>query len=153
MAAVISNQGGFYSTFAYVSEARRLGLKILPPDVNLAQIRWQGQNKSLGTGLMSIKGLSQETRTASSGNGPKTPFQNLDDFLDRVNPDEREARALIQAGALDSLAPDQDHAFFLWKLAQKRKGRNDPPGPARFPGLFSGPEEQPAPFIPPGQEH
>jgi error-prone DNA polymerase len=41
MAAVISNQGGFYSTFAYVSEARRMGLvKIgrdpgadLPPDV------------------------------------------------------------------------------------------------------------------------
>jgi hypothetical protein len=25
MAAVISNQGGFYSTFAYVSEARRWG--------------------------------------------------------------------------------------------------------------------------------
>ena len=34
MAAVISNQGGFYSTFAYVSEARRMGLAILPPDVN-----------------------------------------------------------------------------------------------------------------------
>jgi DNA polymerase III alpha subunit len=29
MAAVISNQGGFYSTFAYVSEARRLGMEFL----------------------------------------------------------------------------------------------------------------------------
>ena len=27
IAAVISNQGGFYSTFAYVSEARRMGLR------------------------------------------------------------------------------------------------------------------------------
>ncbi len=34
MAAVISNQGGFYSPFAYVSEARRMGLTIAPPDVN-----------------------------------------------------------------------------------------------------------------------
>ena len=40
VAAVISNQGGFYSTFAYVSEARRMGLEILPPDVNAGQVRW-----------------------------------------------------------------------------------------------------------------
>ncbi|MCP4694371.1 MAG: DNA polymerase III subunit alpha, partial [Desulfobacterales bacterium] len=32
IAAVISNGGGFYSTFAYVSEARRMGMTILPPD-------------------------------------------------------------------------------------------------------------------------
>jgi len=34
MVAVISNQDGSYSTLAYVSEARRMGLKNLPPDVN-----------------------------------------------------------------------------------------------------------------------
>ena len=34
MAAVISNQGGYYSPFAYLSEARRMGLKVLPPDIN-----------------------------------------------------------------------------------------------------------------------
>ena len=28
IAGVISNQGGFYSTFAYVSEARRMGLVV-----------------------------------------------------------------------------------------------------------------------------
>ena len=33
MAAVISNQGGYYSPFAYISESRRLGLGILPPDM------------------------------------------------------------------------------------------------------------------------
>ncbi len=43
MAAVISNQGGYYSTFAYVSEAKRLGLAILPPDVNASDCRWQGR--------------------------------------------------------------------------------------------------------------
>ncbi len=34
MAAVISNQGGYYSTFAYLSEARRMGLRVLMPDIN-----------------------------------------------------------------------------------------------------------------------
>ena len=40
MAAVISNQGGFYSTFAYVSELRRLGLRLLGPDVNASDTPW-----------------------------------------------------------------------------------------------------------------
>jgi error-prone DNA polymerase len=31
MASVISNGGGYYSPFGYLSEARRMGLKILPP--------------------------------------------------------------------------------------------------------------------------
>jgi DNA-directed DNA polymerase III PolC len=34
MAAVIANNGGFYSASAYVEEARRMGVSILPPDVN-----------------------------------------------------------------------------------------------------------------------
>ncbi|MBI4666360.1 MAG: DNA polymerase III subunit alpha [Nitrospinae bacterium] len=34
MAAVIRNRGGFYDTAEYIEEARRLGIRILPPDVN-----------------------------------------------------------------------------------------------------------------------
>lgn len=51
MAAVISNRGGFYSTFAYVSEARRMGVEILPPDVNKSGIRWKGR----GGGMRVVK--------------------------------------------------------------------------------------------------
>ncbi len=36
MAAVIANRGGFYSAGAYVEEARRMGILILGPDVNLS---------------------------------------------------------------------------------------------------------------------
>ena len=61
MAAVISNQGGFYSTFAYVSEARRLGLTILEPDVGQSAISWQGQDRELRVGLTAIAGLGQAT--------------------------------------------------------------------------------------------
>ncbi|HMA66450.1 MAG TPA: DNA polymerase III subunit alpha, partial [Desulfosalsimonadaceae bacterium] len=58
MAAVISNQGGFYSTFAYVSEARRMGLAIIPPDAANSRIRWSGGGKSLQVGFCSVKNLS-----------------------------------------------------------------------------------------------
>ena len=47
MAAVISNRGGFYSAFAYVSEARRLGLEVLRPDVHASEVRWTGKGNTL----------------------------------------------------------------------------------------------------------
>ena len=36
MAAVMSNHGGFYSTLAYASESRRMGLGLLPPTLTRA---------------------------------------------------------------------------------------------------------------------
>src|SRR3972149_6104445 len=45
MASVISNQGGYYSTFAYVSEARRMGLRVLPPAINASVRAWTGRGR------------------------------------------------------------------------------------------------------------
>jgi len=143
MAAVISNQGGFYSTFAYVSEARRLGLKVLPPDLNESQVRWTGRDEEIRVGLMAVGGLGQETRTRLAAERARRPFADPADFLDRVRPAEDEARALIAAGAFDSLAKGRSRAALHWELARRR---NRPAGPGE--GLFAGPEA-PAPDLPP----
>ena len=45
IAAVLTNQGGYYSAFAYVSEARRMGLKVLLPDVNESRQGVLGQRQ------------------------------------------------------------------------------------------------------------
>ena len=60
IASVISNQGGFYSAFAYVSEARRMGLAILPPDVNASDWAYRGEGDRLRIGLMQVKTLQKE---------------------------------------------------------------------------------------------
>jgi DNA-directed DNA polymerase III PolC len=36
MAAVLSNRGGFYDACAYTEETRRMGIRILPPDIQLS---------------------------------------------------------------------------------------------------------------------
>jgi len=118
MAAVISNQGGFYSTFAYVSEARRLGVRILRPDVQKSQIRWQGGQGTMHVGLMAIKGLSADTIQGILAQRHRRPFGSPMDFFRRVGPDESEARSLILCGALDTLAPDQSRAQMLWHLSR-----------------------------------
>jgi DNA polymerase-3 subunit alpha/error-prone DNA polymerase len=122
MAAVISNQGGFYSTFAYVSEARRLGLAILPPDVNQSQVRWTGEQGAVRVGLMAIKDLGRETRKRIVSQRRGMAFHSLDDFTRRVKPDEQELRALIHAGAFDALNQGGRHSDLLWQLACLGRG-------------------------------
>ena len=130
MAAVISNQGGFYSTFAYVSEARRLGLSVLGPCVNQSRVRWTGQGHEVRTGLMAIKGLGRETRQRLLAAREERAFAGFADFLQRVRPADDEARALIHAGAFEALHPGLDPARLLWQLAQgrakaKARGKTD----------------------------
>ncbi len=58
MAAVLANGGGFYHPFAYVAEAMRMGLTVLPPDVNASEFRCTGRDGALRIGLQFVKGLS-----------------------------------------------------------------------------------------------
>ena len=120
---MISNQGGYYSAFAYVSEARRLGLNVLPPDVNKSGSRWIGQGDSVRVGLLSIKGLSAGTMgkiVSGCGNGP---FRSMRDFFERVRPDDTEARSLIRCGALDTFAKDGNRVALMWTLSVLQKSK------------------------------
>ncbi len=43
LAAVLANGGGYYSTSAYVQEARRLGVRVEGPCVNRSALDWRGR--------------------------------------------------------------------------------------------------------------
>jgi len=104
MAAVISNGGGYYSTFAYVSECRRMGLEVLPPDVNDSDKAYTGRDRRVRVGLMQIKGLRDEAVEAVVGERKGGgPFASFDEFLRRVPIDPSDARLLIRAGVFDAV--------------------------------------------------
>lgn len=123
MAAVIANQGGFYATFAYVSEARRLGLTILPPDVNASAVRWQGKGQELRVGLMAVTGLGSATMTRIVAEARQRRFVSVFDFLGRVHPSVDESTALVHVGALDGLQPAaaSNRGMLIWLLNAWRK--------------------------------
>jgi DNA polymerase III alpha subunit len=59
MSSVLNNEGGFYHTAAYIEEARRLGIRILPPDVNHSDKILPGEKIQYGlvsTGYLSLPG-------------------------------------------------------------------------------------------------
>ena len=130
MASVISNGGGYYSAFGYISEARRMGLKILPPDINLSEIKYTGKEREIRAGLMQLKEFSREARDAilheRSKNGP---FISFEDFLDRTGSPVhlQDVRILIKAGCFDSIACGLTRPALMWQalrfFAQKEEDK------------------------------
>ena len=121
MASVISNGGGYYSTFGYISEAKRMGLRVLPPHINKSHIKYTGKGKELRVGFMQIKDLSHEARKIIVREREKNgPFLSLQDFLHRTRPHLhlQDVRVLIKAGCFDDLAAKEEEGSredFLWQ--------------------------------------
>jgi len=117
MAAVISNQGGYYSTFAYISEARRMGLKVLMPDVNKSKREYIGKNDEIRVGFMQLKGLTgRAVRMILDERERHGPFRSFDDFLARVKIGENDISILVKAGCFDALEPQRTRPELLWRL-------------------------------------
>ncbi len=117
MAAVISNQGGYYSPFAYVSESRRMALKVLPPDINESSWPYTGKRRLVRVGLMQIEGLSHKAAEALLREREKGgPYRSFVEFLKRVDIAPSDARLLVKAGCFDTLETKEKRPRLLWEL-------------------------------------
>ena len=118
MAAVISNGGGYYSTFGYLSEARRMGLSILPPHINLSEIKYTGKGREIRMGLMQLKDLSHEAKEAIMHERSKNgPFASFEEFLNRTGFrfHLQDVRGLIKAGCFDPIAGIEARPALMWQ--------------------------------------
>lgn len=104
MAAVLANWGGYYSQSTYLMEARRMGLRLRPPHINFSQAQFSvayiDEEPYLYMGLDQLRDLTGEAQQRIMR---LRPFESLADFLSRVGPRKKEARNLIEAGALEGL--------------------------------------------------
>ncbi len=117
LASVISNRGGYYSSYAYMSEARRLGIQILQPDINRSHYHWKGWKNKIRMGFMSIKNLQYKTIEHVINERKKEDFYSLKDFLKRVKLDLSDAIVLTNAGCFRNLAPDMNHQEIAYYVA------------------------------------
>jgi error-prone DNA polymerase len=124
IAGVLSNEGGYYAPFAYIAEARRMGLTILPPDVNASQVRYTGQDRSLRIGLMALKGLSTSGLTTLMAERSRGgPYRSLDDLRQRAALAPGDLRVMVQAGACDAIAHGRTRPQLMWLVdADPRRG-------------------------------
>jgi error-prone DNA polymerase len=117
IAAVISNQGGYYQTFAYVSEAKRMGLQVLPPDVNASEREYTGKGRDVRMGLMQLKGLHAESLEAVLAERRRSgPFASFAELRARVKLPPSDLELLVKSGSLDSVAGGRSRPELLWEL-------------------------------------
>ncbi len=125
MAAFLNSDTGYYDTRVYVEEARRLGVPILPPDVNRSAERFaleplvvpeeKSPRLAIRIGLDRVRSLSENTRkTLFEERERRGPFLSLPDFLSRTRASVDESEHLIQCGAFDAF--DRTRPEMLWRL-------------------------------------
>ena len=127
LAAVMSNQAGFYETREYLEEARRFGVKILLPDINRSGFFFRAKGGVIRIGLMQIRGFSRTSIKSLVRARQTYPFTSLADFCRRVKISHPEIENLILCGAMDGF--DQTRPELLWRLklmrSEKRKEKQD----------------------------
>lgn len=107
MAAVLSSDMNHIDKVTLsLEETQRMGLTVLPPDIQVSEARFVPQNeKSIRYGLGAIKGLGGAAIAQILEARACEPFKDLWDFCRRVDGQKvtkRALEALIKCGALDS---------------------------------------------------
>ena len=94
----------------YLNECRRMGITVLPPDVNSSSANFTAVDKDIRFGLTAVRNVGANVVDAIvATREDKGTFGSFTDFLDKVPAvvcNKRTIESLIKAGAFDSL----DHA-------------------------------------------
>lgn len=101
-----------------VEEAKRTGIKVLPPDINLSSQYFapdeSGENQ-IRFGLLAVKNIGINiVNFIIEERGERGPYADMRNFLERVKHkdlNKKSLEALIKAGALDSLGIERGQAL------------------------------------------
>jgi len=91
----------------YLSECRRMGIKVLPPDVNESDAEYTPRGKDIRFGLAAIRNVGEGVvASVKASRASKGAFTSFGDFLAKVDANvcnKKTIESLIKAGAFDSL--------------------------------------------------
>jgi DNA polymerase-3 subunit alpha len=91
----------------YLNECRRMGIKVLPPDVNESDADYTPRGTDIRFGLSAIRNVGDNVVASLAGTrASKGRFTGFYDFLKKVEPvtcNKKTVESLIKAGAFDSL--------------------------------------------------
>ncbi|HEX2948544.1 MAG TPA: DNA polymerase III subunit alpha, partial [Armatimonadota bacterium] len=108
MAALLTSVADSHDKISlYVAESRKLGIEVLPPDVNYSRDGFSIEDNKIRFGMTAIKGVGagavEAVVTAREADGP---YADVFDFCCRVEPgacNRSALEALIKCGAMDTL--------------------------------------------------
>ena len=134
----------------YTSECQRIGIKVLPPDINVSRGGFTVDGQSIRFGLNAVKSVGRNLIDAVVKDRKNRPYRGLYDFCKRLHGNELNRRALenlVKAGAFDALEPTRrgmiDSAEGVLKSVET-DARQNLEGQMDLFGMMGGEEEQAA---------
>lgn len=88
----------------YIAEAKKLGIEVLPPDVNESGAGFEVVGERIRFGLLAVKNLGRSFISALIKERQSEPFKDLLDFFERMHGKDLNRRAvesMIKSGAFD----------------------------------------------------
>lgn len=91
----------------YIEEIKRLGIDILPPNINYSFKNFTVENKKIRFGLKAVKNVGDNLIDVIVRGREKGKYKSLKDFVDRINAidksalNKRAVESLIRCGAMD----------------------------------------------------
>ncbi len=143
MTALLNADAGDTERMAFlVSECAKMGIEVLPPDINKSAVNFAPEEQNIRFGLLAIKNVGANIVDALvAERNAGGPFATLAELLYRVHHKDlnrKSLESLMKAGALDSLGTDRstlignlDEIIKFSSLVKKSKNESQA-------GLFGG---------------
>lgn len=104
-----SIMGNSSKVYLYISEAKRLGIKIVPPNINKSKRRFVANKNEIVFGLSAIKNVGENLIDLIVNLRKEKKFKSFKDFLERIEANDptvlnkKALESLIKAGVFDCL--------------------------------------------------
>lgn len=115
MTSLLNCDSGDVERIAFlVTECDKMGIEVLPPDINSSYERFVPDGKNIRFGLLAIKNVGKNIVEAIIEERQKNgPYKKLSDLLRRVNHkdlNKKSLESLMKCGAFDSVGLERSHA-------------------------------------------
>ena len=103
LTSVLDNTG---KVIEYTAECQRMGIRVLPPDINASDAGFTVEGKDVRFGLLALKNVGRNLIATVVRERSGTPYRSLYDFCKRLHGTEINRRAvesMIKSGAFDNL--------------------------------------------------
>ena len=122
MAALISSiMGNTSQVSLYIQECKKLGIQVLPPDVNHSEGKFTVDNGRIRYGLSAVKNVGENLISAVIKARRDGRFNSFTEFIDRIEKtdstvmNKRAVESLIKAGAIDSLGANRAQLLSIFE--------------------------------------
>jgi DNA polymerase III subunit alpha len=159
MAALLTSEIGKTDALVrYIHEARGMGIRVLPPDVQESGLYFTPVGEAIRFGLAAVKNVGEGTaQGVLAARESKGRFRNLFDFCESIEPrlvNRRVLESLIKSGAMDCFGAGRSRLMAAIDMALAWGQRASQQRLTGQHGLFAGrlEQEMPQPELPAVEE-